>query len=59
MVKPHKKYQDYLHIPVVNTFDLDPTNTEEVQSYIKTLKGCVCCIFASLFFRSKREHLSN
>ena len=39
MVKPHKKYQDYLHIPVVNTFHLDPTNTEEVQSYIKTLKN--------------------
>ena len=33
-----RKYQDYLLNPVVNTFHLDPTNPEEVQSYIKTLK---------------------
>ena len=38
MVKTHKKYQDYLYNPVINTFHLDPTNTGEVQSYIKTLK---------------------
>ena len=31
MVKIHKKHQDYLLNPVVNTFYLDPTNTEEVQ----------------------------
>ena len=37
MVKTHNKYQDYLRSPVVNTFHLDPTNPEEVQSYIKTL----------------------
>ena len=28
MVKTHKKYQDYLCSPVVNTFHLDPTNTQ-------------------------------
>ena len=39
MVNTHKKYQVYLHSPVVNTFHLDPTNTEELQSYIKTLKS--------------------
>ena len=39
MVKTHKKYQDYLPNPVVSTFHLDPTNTEEVQSYINTLKN--------------------
>ena len=39
MVKTHKKYQDYLCNPVVNTLHLDPTNTEEVQSYMKTLKN--------------------
>ena len=39
MVKTHEKYQDYLCYPVVNTFHLDPTNTEEVQSDIKTLKN--------------------
>ena len=38
MVKTHKKYQDYLLNSVVNTSNLDPTNTEEEQSYIKTLK---------------------
>ena len=32
MVKRHKKYQDYLCNPVVNTFHLDPTTTEKVQS---------------------------
>ena len=26
---------------------------------IAVLKGCVCYIFTSLFFKSKREHLSN
>ena len=30
MVKTHNKYQDCLLNPVVNTFHLDPTNTEEV-----------------------------
>ena len=39
MVKTHKEYEDYLCNPVVNTFHLDPTSTEEVQSYIKTLKN--------------------
>ena len=39
MVNTHKKYQDHLPNPVVNTFHLDATNTEEVQSYIKTLKN--------------------
>ena len=39
MVKTHKKYHDYRCNPVVNTFRLDPTNTEEVQYYIKTLKN--------------------
>ena len=34
MVKIHKRYQDYLPNPVVNTFHLDLTMTEEVQSYI-------------------------
>ena len=38
-MKTHKKYQDYLRNPVVNTFHLDLTNTEEVRSYIKTLKN--------------------
>ena len=38
-VKTHKKYQDYLLNTVVNTFHLDQTNTEEVQSYINTLKN--------------------
>ena len=26
---------------------------------LKTVKVCVCYIFASLFFNSKQEHLSN
>ena len=39
MVKTHKKYQDYLCNPVVNTFHLDPTSTEEVQFYVMTLKN--------------------
>ena len=39
MVKTHKKYQDYLCIPVVKTFHLDPTSTEEVQFYVMTLKN--------------------
>ena len=34
-----RKYQDYLLNPVVNTFHLDPTNHEEIQSYIKILKN--------------------
>ena len=37
MVKTHKKYQDYLLNPVLNTFSLDPTKTEEMQSYTNTL----------------------
>ena len=39
MAKTYKKYQDYVLKPVVNTFHLDPTNTEEVQSCINTLKN--------------------
>ena len=39
MVKTHKNYQDHLLNPVVDTFHLDPTNTEEVQFYINTLKN--------------------
>ena len=39
MVKTHKKYQYYLCNPTVTTFHFDPTNTEEVNSYIKTLKN--------------------
>ena len=39
MVKTHKKYQDYLHNPVENTFHLDPTNIEKVQSYIKAYRN--------------------
>ena len=39
MVKTHKKYQNYLLNPDVNTFHLDPRNTEEVQSYINNLKN--------------------
>ena len=39
IVKTHKNYQDYLLNPVVSTFHLDSTNTEEVQSYINTLKN--------------------
>ena len=38
MVKTYKKYQDYLLNPHVNTFHLDPKNTEKAQSYINTLK---------------------
>ena len=38
-MKTHKKYQDYLCNPVVKIFHLDPTNTEEVQSNIKTFKN--------------------
>ena len=47
IVKTHKKYQDYLLSPVINTFRLDPTTTEEVQSYINTLE-----IIKTLFLRS-------
>ena len=39
MVKTDKKYQDYLLKLVVNTFYLQTTNTEEVQSYINALKN--------------------
>lgn len=39
ILKTHKKFQDYLLNPVLDTFFLDPTNNEEVQSYIKTLKN--------------------
>ena len=39
MVKTHKKYQDCLGNPAVNTFHLYPANTGEVQSYINTLKN--------------------
>ena len=39
MVTTHKKHQDYLLNPIVSTFLLDPTKTEEVQSYINTLKN--------------------
>ena len=50
MVKTHKKYQDYLWNPVVNTFHLDPTNIEEVQSCIKTLNACVHYVLLIFFF---------
>ena len=50
MVKTHKKYQDYLWNPVVNTFHLDPTNIEEVQSCIKTLNACVHYVLLNFFF---------
>ena len=39
MVKTRKKFQDYLLNPITNAFYLDATNTEEVESYIKTLKN--------------------
>ena len=39
MVKTDKKYQDYLLKLVVNTFYLQTTNTEKVQSYINALKN--------------------
>ena len=39
IVKTHKKFQDYLLNPITNAFYLDATNTEEVESYIKTLKN--------------------
>ena len=39
MAKTNEKYQDYLLSPVLNIFHLDPTNTEEVQSYINFLKN--------------------
>ena len=32
MVERYKKYQDYLCNPVANTFHLDSTTTEKVQS---------------------------
>ena len=34
-------------------------NKSQNFSYPLILKGCVCYIFASLVFKSKREHLSN
>ena len=49
MVKTDKKHQDYLWNPVVNTFHLDPTNIEEVQSCIKTLNACVHCVLLIFF----------
>ena len=39
IVETHKNYQDYLLNHIENTFNLDPESTEEVQSYIKTLKN--------------------
>ena len=38
IVGTHKNYQDNLINSMENIFNLDPTDTEEVQSYIKTLK---------------------
>ena len=37
IVGTHKRYQDYLTNPIENTFNSDPTSTEEAQSYIITL----------------------
>ena len=34
-------------------------NNMELPQSVLAFKGCVRCIFASLFFKSKREHLSN
>ena len=39
IVKTRKKFQDYLLNPITNAFYLDATNTEEVESYIKTLRN--------------------
>ena len=39
IVETHKNYQDYLLNPIKNTFNLDPTSTEVVHSYIKILKN--------------------
>ena len=34
-------------------------NSNIMQAYLNILCTLVCYIFASLFFKSKREHLSN
>lgn len=39
IAKKHKKHQDCLLNPVVSTFHLDLTNTEEVQSYTNIYKN--------------------
>ena len=39
IVETHKNYQDYLLNPIENTFNLDPTSTVVVHSYIKILKN--------------------
>ena len=39
IVETHKNYQDYLLNPIENTFNLDPTSTEVVHSYIKVFKN--------------------
>ena len=39
IVETHKNCQDYLLNPIENIFNLDPTSTEEVHSYIKILKN--------------------
>ena len=38
----------------------NPTDvTTDANNGSSSFKGCVCYIFASFFFKSKREHLSN
>ena len=39
IVETHKNCQDYLLNPIENTFNLDPTSTEVVHSYINILKN--------------------
>ena len=39
IVETHKNYQDYLLNPIENTFNLDPTSTEVVHSYIKIIRN--------------------
>ena len=44
-------YQYYLINPIENTFNLDSTSTEEVQSYIKTLKNNKSIASSSKLFK--------
>ena len=39
IVETHRSYPDYLLNPIENTFNLDPTSTEVVHSYIKVFKN--------------------
>ena len=39
IVGKHKSVQDYFINPIENTFNLDPTRTEEVEYYITTLEN--------------------